>query len=72
MLEAFTLAGAIVPFANAVFTVWDRLLRGRPQAEVSATVRRGGTPGTPADPCIRIVNPGPTGLLIRSVRVLPA
>jgi hypothetical protein len=69
MLEAFTLAGAIVAFANAVFTVWDRLLRGRPQAEVSATVRRGGTP---ADPCIRIVNPGPTGLLIRSVRVRPA
>jgi hypothetical protein len=68
MLEAFKIAGAIVAFATGAFTIWDRWLRGRPLAWLAATTRTGGTP---ADPCIHIVNPGPRGLLIRSVRVLP-
>jgi hypothetical protein len=68
MLEAFTLAGAIVAFANAVFTVWDRWVRGRPLAWLTVTVRTGGTPH---DPCMRITNPGPADLWIQSVRVHP-
>jgi len=65
IIEFIKTAGAIAGLASAAFLIWDRLVRGRPRAELSAT-------GAPADPCIRIVNPGPTGLLIRSVRVLPA
>jgi hypothetical protein len=69
IIEFIKTAGGIAGLASAAFLIWDRLVRGRPRAELSATIR---TSGTPADPCIRIVNPGPTGLLIRSVRVLPA
>jgi hypothetical protein len=67
IIEFIKTAGGIA--GSVAFLIWDRLVRGRPRAELSATIR---TSGTPADPCIRIVNPGPTGLLIRSVRVLPA
>jgi hypothetical protein len=69
IIEFIKTAGGIAGLASAAFLIWDRLVRGRPLAELSAIVR---TSGTPADPCIRIVNPGTTGLLIRSVRVLPA
>jgi hypothetical protein len=69
MLEAFTLAGAIVAFANAVFTVWDRLLRGRPKASLTGALR---TTGMPPEMYIRISNLGPTDVLIQSVRVRPA
>jgi hypothetical protein len=65
IIEFIKTAGGIAGLASAAFLIWDRLVRGRPLAELSAIV-------TPADPCIRIVNPGTTGLLIRSVRVLPA
>jgi len=68
MLEGFKLAGAIVAFATGIFTVWDRWVRGRPLAWLSATVR---TSGMPPDPYIRITNPGPADLFIKSVRVHP-
>jgi len=69
MLEAITLIGAIVGLATGVFTVWDRWVRGRPLAWLTVTIRTGGTP---ADPGIRIKNPGPTDLLIQGVRPHPA
>jgi hypothetical protein len=68
MLETIKTVGSYAGLVSAAFLIWDRWLRGRPIWEQSATVRRGGTP---ADPCIRITNPGPTGLLIRRARVLP-
>jgi hypothetical protein len=69
MLEAIKLIGAIVGLATGVFTVWDRWARGRPLAWLTATVR---TAGTPPEMYIRISNPGPTDVLIQSVRVRPA
>jgi hypothetical protein len=69
MLEAITLIGAIVGLATGVFTFWDRLARGRPLAWLTVTIRTGGTP---ADPGIRIKNPGPTDLFIQGVRPHPA
>ncbi len=69
MLEAITLIGAIVGLATGVFTFWDRLARGRPLAWLTVTIRTGGTP---ADPGVRIKNPGPTDLLIQGVRPHPA
>jgi hypothetical protein len=68
MLETIKTVGSYAGLVSAAFLIWDRWLRGRPIWEQSATVRRGGTP---ADPCIRITNPGPTGLLIWRARVLP-
>jgi hypothetical protein len=69
LLETIQTIGSFAGLLTAAFTVWDRWLRGRPLAELSATVRRGGTP---AEPDIRIINPGPTALLIRNARVSPA
>jgi hypothetical protein len=66
MLEAFKLAGAIVAFVTAFFTVWDRLARGRPLAWVTAK-KVGATPFE----YIRIKNPGPADVLILGVRARP-
>jgi len=66
LLESFTFAGAIVAFVNALFTAWDRLVRGRPQAWVDAD-KFGANPLE----CFRIKNPGPSDLLILEVRVDP-
>jgi hypothetical protein len=68
VLEIIKTVGSYAGLVSGLFLIWDRLLRGRPLAELSATARIGGTP---ADPCIRITNLGPTALLIRSTRVLP-
>jgi hypothetical protein len=65
----WTEIGAMVGFATGVFTFWDRLLRGRPVAWLTVTIRTGGTL---PDPGIRIKNPGPTDLLIQGVRPHPA
>jgi hypothetical protein len=66
MLEAFKLAGAIVAFVTAFFTVWDRLARGRPLAWVTAKKIGAGS-----FEFIRIKNPGPADVLILGVRARP-
>jgi hypothetical protein len=66
MLEGFKLAGAIVAFVTALFTVWDRWARGRPLAWVTARERW----GNPED-YICIKNPGHSDVFIREVRVYP-
>jgi hypothetical protein len=66
MLEGFKLAGAIVAFVTALFTVWDRWVRGRPLAWVTAK-KLGANPYE----YIRIQNPGPTGVFIKSVHAYP-
>jgi hypothetical protein len=65
----WTEIGAMVGFVTGIFTLWDRCLRGRPVAWLTVTIRTGGTP---ADPGIRIKNPGPTDLFIQGVRPHPA
>jgi hypothetical protein len=54
MLEGFKLAGAIVAFVIALFTVWNRWARGRPLAWVTAE-KFGANPLE----YIRIKNPAP-------------
>jgi len=66
MLEGFKLAGAIVAFVTASFTVWDRWARGRPLAWVTAK-KLGVNPYK----YIRIKNPGPADVFILAVRVYP-
>src|SRR5262249_9290959 len=66
MLEAFKLAGAIVAFVNALFTVWDRWARGRPLAWVTAE-----KPVATAHRYIRVQNPGPMGVFIKGARAYP-
>jgi hypothetical protein len=46
MLEVIKLVGAIVGLATGIFTIWDRWVRGRLLAWVSAIVRTSGTPGS--------------------------
>jgi hypothetical protein len=66
MLEGFKLAGAIVAFVIALFTIWDRCARGRPLAWVTAE-KFGVNPLE----YIRIKNPGPGDLFILGVRAYP-
>jgi hypothetical protein len=66
MLEAIKLAGAIVAFVTALFTVWDRWVRGRPLAWVTAE-KFGVNPLE----YIRIKNPGHGDLFILGVRAYP-
>jgi len=66
MLEAFKLAGAIVAFVTALFTVWDRWARGRPLAWVTAE-KFGANPLE----CIRLRNPGYGDVFVLRVRAYP-
>src|SRR5262249_389053 len=66
MLEAFKLAGAIVAFVTALFTVWDRWARGRPLAWVTAE-KFGANPLE----CIRLRNPGYGDVFVLRVRPYP-
>jgi hypothetical protein len=67
MGEDFKLAGAIVAFAVGAFTIWDRWVRGRPLAWVTAKKF-----GANAFKCIRIKNPWHGDVFIKGVRALPA
>jgi hypothetical protein len=64
LVEAIKLFGGIAGLLTAAFMVWDRFLRGRPLAEVTAE-KRFSNP----EEYIRIKNPGPGDVLIREVRV---
>src|SRR5262245_51330675 len=66
MLETIKLVGAIVGLATGVFTVWDRWVRGRPLAWVTAKQA-----GANAFTYIRIENPGPADVFIVGVRAHP-
>lgn len=65
--ECFTLAGAIVAFLIAVFTLWDRWARGRPLAWVTAEKNV-----VTAHRYIRVQNPGPVGVFIKGARPHPS
>jgi hypothetical protein len=67
MVEAFKLAGAIVAFVTALFTVWDRWVRDRPLAWPTMK-----TFGANAFKSIRIKNPGHGDVFVLDVRAYPA
>jgi hypothetical protein len=69
MLEAINLVGAIAGLAGLgtlAFTVWDRLLRGRPLPKVAAKKY-----GANSFKCIRVHNPGPADVFIVRVHADP-
>ena len=66
MLEAIKTVGSFAGLVSAAFLVWDRLVRGRPLAWVTATKF-----GAASYEYVRVVNPGPGGVFIRRVDVHP-
>jgi|GraSoi_2013_60cm_1033757.scaffolds.fasta_scaffold46262_1 hypothetical protein len=66
MLEAIKLVGGIAGLLTTAFVIWDRWARGRPLAWVTAK-KFGANPLE----YIRIQNPGPVGVFIKSVRAYP-
>jgi hypothetical protein len=69
MLETIKTIGSFAGLVTTGFVIWDRCWRGRPKASLTGAVR---TTGMPPEMYIRISNPGPTDMLIQSVRVRPA
>jgi hypothetical protein len=67
LLEIIKLVGSIIVLLTGIFTVWDRWVRGRPLASVTATRWFAGDP----QPYLCIKNPGPSHVLILGVRVRP-
>jgi hypothetical protein len=66
MLEAFKIAGAIVAFATALFTIWDRWVRGWPRVEPKIKFF-----GVNPYKYIRIQNPGPGDVFVLGVSASP-
>jgi hypothetical protein len=65
MLEAIKLVGGIAGLLTAAFVIWDRLVRGRPRAEVTVETFAG------TREYLSIKNPGDSNLLILGVSVHP-
>jgi hypothetical protein len=66
LVEAIKLVGGIAGLLTTAFVIGDRWARGRPLAWVTAT-KFGANPLE----YIRIQNPGPVGVFIKSVRAYP-
>jgi hypothetical protein len=67
LVETLTLVGSVVGLATGIFTVWDRWVRGRPLAWVTAERVIAGK----FEAAVCIKNPGPGDVLIQEVRVYP-
>lgn len=66
MLEMIKLVGSFAGLVSAAFLFWDRWVRGRPLAWVTAKKL-----GAASYEYIRVVNPGPGGVFIRRIDVSP-
>jgi hypothetical protein len=66
-IEFIKTVGGFAGLATAVFTIWDRWVRGRPLAWVTAERRFSGDP----EDYICFKNPGYGDVFIRAVRVYP-
>jgi hypothetical protein len=67
MIEEIKLIGGIAGLATAAFTIWDRLVRGRPLAYIVVN----GEYGTPFH-YLRVRNIGDVGIIVTGVRARPA
>ena len=63
LLAIFTFFGAFVGYLTGIFTLWDRLARGRPIACLAFG---------PDDALLRISNPGDYSIFILSVTSTPS
>src|SRR5262249_16744570 len=66
-IEFIKTVGGFAGLATAAFTIWDRWVRGRPLAWVTAERRFSGDP----EDYICVKNPGYGDVFIRAVRVYP-